>query len=160
MVDFLFNIVEELSKINIEDVISNGKRMSSAIVIICCLVGITINDNYYCQISKLFSLLCMMPDVAHKTCEDWKVLIGFIPESFRTTASVAMYTFINRQIRLLNKPFSHPSWLFAIPVAHFLRQVSEPFQKLQLDPRKIEWGDSFIDLATVKKKNYSDYGPQ
>ena len=102
----------------------------------------------------------MMPDISQKTCEDWNFLKGFIPESFRKTAGVALYDFIHHQIQSLSKHFDQPSWLFAIPIAHFMSQASKPFQELQLDPRRIEWGDPIIDLATVKKKTSQDYGTQ
>ncbi len=160
---FLFDIVNELSRITIKDAISNGKRMLSAIVIICCLHEMIVNNwitiNCY-QRSQLFYLLHMRPDITHKTCEDWNILKGFIPESFRREAGRALYSFIKHQIQGLNKHFSLPSWLYAIPTAHFLSLASKPFQDLQLDPRRIEWEDSFIDLATVKKKTYQEYATQ
>ncbi len=160
MQEFLFEIVEELSKISINDVISNGKRMSSAIVIICCLHKMAVTKCLSClQRSKLFSLLYMMPDITQKTCEDWDFLENFIPKSFRETVCAALNRFIFYQIKDLRNPFSFPIWLFAIPIVHFLNRASKPFQELQLDPRRIKWEDSFVDLTIVKEKTY-EYGTQ
>lgn len=160
MVKFLLCVTEDLFSIDIkQDTTSNGMRMLSAIVIASCLhhminkfgmnIYKAISDQ---QLSHLLSLFCLMPDVQNRKCEDWELLNTFIPGAFKIRASEAVSALINQ---LSKKKFSHTSWLFAIPTAHFLKGSSVPFQDIELDIKKIQWEDQFIDLATVRGKTHS-----
>ena len=155
---FLLCTTEELLSINVkQDAASNGRRMLSAIVIASCLhYLINKKINIYKkfpdeQISQLLSLFCLMPDVQNHKCEDWELVNANIPEAFKNRACEAVTALINH----LNKTkFSHTSWLFAIPTAHFLNGSSVPFQDIELDTSKIQWVDQLIDLATVRQKTH------
>lgn len=159
MVKFLLRTIEELLSINVkQDAPSNGRRMLSAIVIASCIhyLNNKFRMNVYKritdqQISQLLSLFCLMPNVQNRKCEDWELLSTVIPEAFKIKAGEAVSALINH---LNKKKFSHTSWLFAIPTAHFLKGFSVPFQDIELDIRKIQWEDQFIDLATVREKTH------
>ena len=154
---FLLDIVEQLCCKKVEgNVMVNGKRMLSAIVIICCLHDMTpkcismesIPPQHLCL---LLSLLCLMPDVKHQKCEDWDYLIALIPKSFRKTAyeSVLALTIHLSHI----KYFDLPDWLFAVPVVHFLKpNACKPFHEVEYNPRRIPWGDKLIGLQTIRSE--------
>ncbi len=44
-----------------------------------------------------------------------------------------------------------PEWLYAIPVTHFLKGVSKPFQEFEFDPKEVPFGDTLIG---IKRKTY------
>ena len=157
--DILLGIVKQLIDINvIGSAVMNGGRMLSAIIITCCLYQmdlrrcINISDIPHHQVSKLLYLLSIKPDVQHRKCEDWEYFASFIPESYRMFASEAVLAFIKH---LSSAGFSQPYWLFAIPVMHFLKSASEPFQDIELDFRNIKWNDETIGLhETMRKRTF------
>ena len=52
--------------------------------------------------------------------------------------------------------FRECSWLFALPLYHFLKGFSEPFQTQVLDPEKIFFNqEKELDLDSFKNKTYS-----
>ena len=155
MLQFLLDIVNQLYHMDVKDsIVFNGKRILSAIVIICCFHEMTpqhikrLEDIPSDHISALLSLLCLKPDMQRQECNDWNYLITFIPSSFRKTVSDAILALI---VHLSHtKYFELPEWLFAIPIVHFLRSISKPFQEIETEPNRIPWGDKLIGLQTVK----------
>ena len=52
--------------------------------------------------------------------------------------------------------FQECSWLLALPLYHFLKGFSEPFQTRVLDPNKISFNqEKELDLDGFKNKTYS-----
>lgn len=98
----------------------------------------------------LMSLLCLMPDVQHQECADWDYLIALIPDSFRKTAYEAVLALTVHLSHV--KYFDLPDWLFAIPVIHFLRPVCKPFHEVELNPKRIPWGDRLVGLQSIKSE--------
>ena len=153
---FLLDIVEMLCLVEInENPITNGKRMLSAIVIICCLDAMIPNCIEHShispdRISALLSLLRLLPDVQNQRCADWEYLKAYIPEAFQKKASDAVLAFTLH----LNHTeyFILPDWMFAIPVIHFLRSTSVPFQEIEFNPEKIPWRDKLLGLDDVRSR--------
>ncbi len=155
MVFFLLSIVEKLYGQVIETPHDNGKRMLSVITIMCCISriyskDIIINRSF---ISMLLYMLCLWPEQDYKRCSDWEYLDKNVPPKFKkeSYASVQMFITALSQSELLFKP----EWLYAIPVMHFFKGSSEPFQEFQFDPKKVLFGDTHIDLRAVKAKIYN-----
>ena len=162
MKDFLIDVIKKLAKINVQgDVKANGKRMFSAIVIIYSLYKLIpvyiyrIDDipSYY--IITLLSLLYLFPDVKNQKCEDWNHLCSLIPGTFVKTLHEAIRTFADHSSSKVL--FRQPSWLFAIPVMHFLKGVSHPFKEVEYEFEKISWDSEF---TIVKKKTQNESSPQ
>ena len=154
--------LSELININ-DDVKCNGKRMLSTIVIICCLHKLTskfikITDVPLDGVSIMLSLLRLKPDMQHQQCEDWVYLDTCIPDAFRKTAIDAVCAFTNYLCQ--KKLFNEPNWLFAIPVVHFLRRASKPFQEVELDYNKVPWEDQSVDIVSVKKRTQGSKNSQ
>lgn len=155
MLKFLMDIAVQLIRMDIKgNVILNGRRMLSAIIVICCLHELTpktikhLSDIPSDLISALLSLLCLMPDLDRRKCADWNYLTTFIPDSLRKKVSDAILAFV---VHLSHtKYFDLPDWLFAVPIVHFLRKITTPFQDLETNPKKISWGDRLIGLQGVK----------
>ena len=50
---------------------------------------------------------------------------------------------------------SHKEWLLAVPLYHFLKGLSVPYQKPVMDPKKISfYQERDIDLNSLKQKTY------
>lgn len=145
-------IAEELFYTDIEDIpLRNGKRMASAITIICCMhkKHLKIDSNYK---SALLSMLRLLPDIQSQKCIDWEYVSELMPTAFRTLACESIRAMI---LSLSNtRYFSQPEWLFAIPVVHFLYGASVPFQDRILSPCDIPWRDKYIDLGNVRRNTY------
>lgn len=154
--NFLFEVINELSNAEVNgDALSNGKRMLSATIIIICIYkmiqsGIKIDDISSDNMTTLLSLFCLQPNVQEQKCEDWEYLVTYIPESSKNFVYEAIQKILNHL--MCKKFFNQPSWLFAIPVLHFLKQVSHPFKEIEYDFKKIQWKNDYVKLATVRKK--------
>lgn len=149
--NYLFHIVEDLYRYDVgSSPIENGRRIASVVTTICCFRrlmsdGITINVEHS---SAVLSMLYLMPDIMSQKCVDWDYLIELIPTSFREEA----YLSIREVTKLLMnaKYLAEPQWLFALPILHFLKGVSRPFQETEFYPQAIEWNDKLVGLGKVK----------
>lgn len=156
MMDILLGIMTKLLEIEIKDAIHNGKRMLSAIVIMCCLHEmipkcLRISDIPPDSMSALLSLLHLQPDMHNRMCADWDYLIQCIPDSYRKTASESVLALT---VHLSHTSyFNYADWLYAIPVVHFLKKTSKPFKEIELNPKQIPWGDKLIGLETIRSHN-------
>lgn len=156
MMYILLDIMKQLLEMEIKGAIHNGKRMLSAIVIMCCLHEmipkcIQISDIPSDAMSALLSLLRLMPDVHNQKCADWDYLRSLIPDSYWKTAYESILALT---VHLSHTAyFDFPDWLYAIPVVHFLKKTSKPFKEIELNPKQIPWGDKLIGLETIRSHN-------
>ncbi len=160
MVNFLLPIVKKLEGRKIKTPLENGRRMLSVITIMCCISRmVTRNTRFdylleeHSSASLFLSILRLWPDQEHKRCIDWKYLDKNIPTEFKKQSYASVQMFINdfSHAELLAKP----EWLHAIPVMHFLKGVSKPFQEFEFDPKKVPFRDTLIGLGAVKGKIYN-----
>ena len=153
---FLLDIVEKLCLVGVNgNSAINGKRMLSAIITACCLHEmcpkfIKLSDVPPDHVSALLSLLRLMPDVQNQKCVDWEYARAYIPDTFVKAASSAVLALT---VHLSHTEyFNLPDWMFAIPVIHFLRTDSVPFQEIEYDPKKIPWRDRLLGLEGVRSQ--------
>ena len=160
MINHLLSIVDDLNEFVIGDAKKNGRRMSSVLTILCSLSSIIPNyakmeGIHYDYISQLLSMLRLMPDIVKRECVDYDYLMQLIPGHFRKVARDSVYRFI---IYLSHeKHFDLPKWLYSIPLAHFLYELSKPFEcsNLNLDPKMIQFGDKIFGFkCEMSGKNY------
>ncbi len=158
MVSFLLPIVEKLASQEIVTPRDNGKRMLSVITIMCCISRMVTKYikfnallNHSSIISPFLYMLCLRPEQEH--CIDWEYLDKNIPPKFKEESYASVQMFINdfSHAELLSKP----EWLYAIPVMHFLKGVSKPFQEFQFDPKNVPFGDTLIGLGTIRTEIYN-----
>ena len=156
MIDFLLSIVNQLAGKKMETPLENGRRMLSVITIMCCIsrmVAGSIKFSYlldHYSVSLFLSMLRLWPDQEHQKCIDWEYLDKNIPAEFRKESYDSVHMFIN-ELSSRADPLSMPEWLYAIPVMHFLKGVSRPFQEFEFDPREVPFGDT---LGAVERKIY------
>ena len=149
--NYLFEIEEELYRTDIkQSAYVNGKRMASALTIICCFFKIVTKMDAipFEHAAALLSMLRLMPDALNQVCVDWELLTELLPGTMKTMAFDAAHGFAVHLSH--HKHFNRPEWLYALPVIHFLNGKSEPFQKIEYRPRAIPWGDRIIGLGYVK----------
>ncbi len=158
MVDFLLSIVKQFGEKNIGTPLENGKRMLSVISIMCCISRmVTRNIRFdflldHSSMSLFLSMLRPWPDQEHKRCIDWEYLDKNIPAEFKKESYDSVQMFINELSHA--QPLSKPEWLYAIPVMHFLKGVSKPFQEFEFDPKEVPFGDKLIGLGAVRGKTF------
>lgn len=131
---------------------ANGNRMSSVVILLCCLHQIKelkVELLPWENVSALLSMLRLMPEVSNHNCLDWDQLKKLIPDSFREKACEAIRVIAVHLGRA--KHFDYYQWLFALPVVHFLHRSSTPFQGLEFNPRAIQWEDKLLELGTIRK---------
>lgn len=154
MADHLFEVSEEIYGRKPTQT-NNARRMSSVVVLLCCLHQMIIYKELeverlpWDKVSVLLSMLRLMPEVLSQDCFDWVQLQKFIPDSFREEACEAIRVVAVHLSRA--KQFDYYQWLFALPVVHFLHGSSRPFQELEFDPRAIQWEDKLLQLGTIRK---------
>ncbi len=157
MVDFLLSIINKLVGRKMETPLENGRRMLSVITIMCCIwkmVSRVIKFSYllnHHSVSLFLSMLRLWPEQEHNRCIDWEYLDENIPVEFKKELYDSVRTFIN-ELSSHTDPVSKSEWLYAIPVMHFLKGVSTPFQEFEFDPREVPFGDKLIGLGAVKGK--------
>ncbi len=158
MINFLLSIGNQLVERKIETPLENGRKMLSVITIMCCIsrmVSEIIKFNYLLDhhtMSLFLIMLRLWPDQERKRCIDWEYLDKNIPDEFKKESYDSVRMFINELSHA--QPLSKPEWLYAIPVMHFLKGVSKPFQEFEFDPKKVPFGDKLITLGAVRKKTY------
>lgn len=157
-IEILSDVVESIYQNGIqENVLSNGRRMASAITVMCCFHKIIpkvlkFDDILPATIVQLVSMLRLMPDVQNELCEDWSHLKLLINPAFQKVICEAVQGFIMHISH--TQHFSQRGWMFAIPLLHFLHDVSQPFQQDELDPRKIPWKDSIIGFSGIRSTTH------
>ncbi len=159
MIDFLLSIVKQLYGKKIEAPLENGRRMLSVVTIMCCIsrmVSRYIKFSYlldHYSMSLFLSMLRLCPDQERKRCIDWEYLDENIPAEFKKESYDSVQIFIN-ELSSRADPLSKPEWLYAIPVMHFLKGVSKPFQEFEFDPKEVPFVDKLIGLGAVRGKTY------
>jgi hypothetical protein len=153
MANSLFETVKILYQTDIkQNPLSNGKRMASAIAVLCCFHQIFLKaENIPSEIIKaLLSMLRLMPDIQNeKVCIDWDYVIKLIPETLKRSAFEAVQAMI---VILSKKDPFQPEWLFSVPTMHLLYGNVQQFQHIVTDPRAINWKDhNMINLPGVKE---------
>ncbi len=160
MIDFLLSIVNQLAERKIETPLENGRRMLSVITIMCCIWKMVLSNikfNYlldHSSMSLFLRMLHLWPDQERKRCIDWEYLDKNIPAELKKESCYSIQIFI-KELSSHADPLSKPEWLYAIPVMHFLKGVSEPFQEFNFDPKEVPFGDTLIGLGAVRGKTYN-----
>ena len=144
MLKFLHEMTNKLFNTPIQNALMNGKRMLKAAIIVSCLHTLIDEAIPVELLEKLLKLFRLIPDVESEICQDWDIFATSMTESMKTTVSEAICRFINEMSR---REKFHPSWLMAMPVAHFLTGASKPFQSIDLDDKKIQWTNEAINLT-------------
>ena len=149
MANSLFETVEILYHTDIQNPLFNGKRIASALAVICCFHHIFLKaEDIPSEITiELLSMLRLMPDIQNKKCVDWDYVIKLIPETLKESAFEAVQAMI---VNLSKKDPFQPEWLFSLPIIHFLDGNIQQFQPIVASPRAINWVDHMINLASVK----------
>ena len=150
-------VIEELRAKEIKCLEDNGRRMASVLAVILSFYRLVplLSVDYVLPdtIEVILSLLKLRPDVEHSTHTDLDVVYSLIPKANRKMVSDAMIAFCLSLSH--RKLFERPSWLYAIPLVHFLRGTSCPFQKPELNPEKMTWGDKSLGLGHIRRETNS-----
>ena len=151
ILNYLFEVVEILYETDVKSADANGRRMASALTIICCFHKIveSVELISFRHIAALLSMFRLKPDTVNEVCDDWDFVNEMLTETMRKAVFDATLQFIIHLSR--HEHFFKPEWLFALPVLHFLYgRGSHPFQPLEYRPKAIPWGDQIIGLEHVK----------
>ena len=161
MGNWLFAVTEQLHSKEIKCLEDSGRRMASVLAVLLSFYRLipilNVNGAGTDTLEAVLSLLYLRPDEEHSTHTDLDVVLSLIPKGDRKLVSDALIAF---SVSLSHrKLFERPSWLYAIPLVHFLRGTSAPFQKPELNPEKMTWGEKGLGLLHVRQEtNEKNYG--
>ena len=154
----MLSVLKELQSFPPKTTVENGQKIASALCIMLCFdflipSKIKMNDIPKDAMSVMLSMMSLQPDVKQKKCDDLRVVDSCIPDAVKKLVISAILSFCNH---LSHTSFlSHPSWLYSVPLIHFLQGTCQPFDGLQLDKEKIVWSDPQLGLFSVRERTYT-----
>lgn len=159
---WLLTVANQLCQVDITSAEVNGRRMASSLTVIVCFYQLIPKPLKmelipFTYIETLLTHLYLMPDLMHTVCHDLDFVLSLVPDANRKDVSEAIVVFCLQLSH--TKLLDNPEWLDPIPLVHFLRGESRPFQKLSSDPTKMLWFDKTLGLVHVRKStNDKHYG--
>ena len=158
MKEWLLSVMEDLCKMQCTSYLENGKRMASALSIILCfevLIPERIKMNSFKddEIAAILYVLTIWPHENLKQCQDYEHVKQVMHHDVVKPLAEQIGSFCTH---LHNKArLNRPTWIYAVPLLHFLQGVSELFGNPELDPDKIKWGDASLGLQTLRSNIYT-----
>ena len=154
MKSWLQGVADKLELIEIHSQEDNGKRMASALAVIVTLDSlipgaIKLQNVEHKLMEILFCLLRPRPDCEKRTCHDLEFVFHLAPNEDRKTIYEALNSFCMELSH--KKNLLCPSWLYVLPLLHFLRNPHlRPFHILHDDPKDVPWVDTSLGLGAVR----------
>lgn len=154
---WLLSIVEELQTSPSDVPEENGCRIASVIAVICCFYQlipnyIRMSDIKLDHIAITLSMLALKPVMERKKCFDFDFVLHLIDPKSKKHITDAIGAFCMHLAH--SRALQNPQWLYALPLFHFLRKDSLPFQTAEMNPERMQWGDKSLGLKTVRSKTY------
>ena len=154
---WLLSIIEEVQARPSDVPEENGRRIASVIAVICCFYQliphyIKMSDIKLDHIAVILSMLALKPVMQHKKCFDFDFVLDLIDPKSRKSVAEAIRGFCTHLAH--SRTLKNPEWLYAVPLLHFLRQDSSPFQTAEMNPERMQWGDKSLGLKTVRSQTY------
>lgn len=158
MNEWLLQVMRELKEVLHSPALENGKRMASVLSIMLCFdhlipKHIKMSSFKNEDIADMLSMLTLCPDMEKKKCPDYDYICQVLETEAKTTLTERIILFCNQLHH--NTYLNQPKWLYAVPLLHFLQGVSQPFKSLELDPKKMIWGDTSLGLRTLRENVYN-----
>ena len=152
---WLLSIADDLQARPTNTPEENGGRIVSTVAVICCFYQLIPHhlriENIELEHTSLFlSMLALKPVMEGNKCFDYDYVLYLIDPKCRKEVAEAISGFCMHLAH--SKTLRNPEWLYALPLLHFLRKDSSPFQKPELDPEKMQWGDKNLGLGSVRRK--------
>ena len=154
---WLLSIVEDLRTRPNNTPEENGRMIASVVAVIHCFYWLIpghlkLENIKFENISMLLSMLALKPVIEDKKCFDYDYVLALIDPKGRKRVAEAISNFCRHLAHY--KTLQKPEWLYAVPLLHFLRNDSSPFQMPELNPEKMQWGDENLGLDIVRSKAY------
>ena len=158
MKEWLVTVIRELKQVLHSPALENGKRMASVLSVILCLYQlmpryIKMSTFKNEDIAVMLSMLTLCPSVAPKKCFDYIYVNGVIKPQVKKTLTDAILSFCNQLHHTTY--LSQPQWLYALPLLHFLQEISQPFGNPELNPKNMKWGDAALGLKNLRQQTYN-----
>lgn len=150
---WLLSIIEDLQTRPNNVPEENGRRIASTVAVIFCFYQLIprhlkMEDIELEHTSSFVSMLALKPDMEVKKCYDYDYVVDLIDPKCRKAVAEAISGFCMHLAH--HKTLHNPAWLYAVPLLHFLRKDSTPFQGPELNPEEMEWGDNNLGLGSVR----------
>lgn len=153
---WLLSIVEDLQTRPNNVPEENGRRIASIVVVIYCFHQLYPHylklENILTHTSSFLSMLALKPDLEGKKCLDFDYVLDLIDPNCREKVAEAISDLCRHLAH--HKMLRNPEWLYALPLLHFLKKDSSPFQIQELNPEKMRWGDKYLGLGPVRSMAY------
>ena len=160
MKDLLLATLRQLKELQCSSAHENGMRIVSVLTVILCFCHlipqhIEMSNIANEDIALLLSMLKLNLDEEKKRCVDYEHVnrcMCSIDQQVKKSLTETVLQFCNELHH--RTQFNHLEWLYAVPLLHFLQGVSRPFDKIELDADKIQWGDKNLGLSDLKSQEY------
>ena len=158
MKTWLLEIMKKLHELTYSSALENGKRMASVLSIMLCFHYLipkyvqmeSFNDD---EIAMMVSMLEVFPHKKRRECLEYDYVNKMIQPKEKKQIADTILAFCNQ---LHHKTrFAKIQWLYAIPLLHFLQEVCQPFDNLELDPNEMKWGDASLGLYNLQQNTYT-----
>lgn len=158
MNEWLLQVMRELKQVLHSPALQNGRRMTSVLSIMLCfdhLIPKYIRMSTFKNedIADMLSMLAIYPDMEQKKCRDYDYVCQVLEPHVKKTVTDTITSFCNQLHH--STYLSQPHWLYAIPLLHFLRGASRPFENLELESKKMKWGDAYLGLQNLRQHVYN-----
>jgi len=154
---WLLSILEDLQTRPNNTPEENGRRIASIVAVIYCFYSLIPRHLKFGSIklehtTNLMSMLALKPVLEGKKCFDFHYVFELIDPNCRKVVAEAISGFCMHLAH--SRTLHNPEWLYAVPLLHFLRNDSSPFQMPELNPEKMQWGDKNLGLSSIRSKTY------
>ncbi|XP_077980162.1 E3 ubiquitin-protein ligase rnf213-alpha-like [Glandiceps talaboti] len=105
------------------------------------------------EVSLLFQALIIQPDMDKKKCVDYEGVAHHFPAKARRELVTALEYLCNKCMD--DNIIFNPKWLYCIPVLHFLKEESKPFQVPDYSrkhPQELWWGVESLKIDAFKTR--------
>lgn len=150
--DWIMNIASNLVSMEVDSAFLSGRRMCSVLALLYILHMHMLNQDLLDpgDISMLFSMLYLRPNIEQLKCEDLWLLQSAIPARDHVRIAHVLVYFTNFVLphRIICKDCQ---WVHVIPLIHILKGKVQPFTSLY--GKEIKWMDDDVKLAVVRQNS-------
>ncbi|XP_022801884.1 E3 ubiquitin-protein ligase rnf213-alpha-like, partial [Stylophora pistillata] len=116
------------------------------------------------ELNAMLSCLALQANATDKTCSSYEALLNEFDTELRQSAVSAIETICNQSMKQVRN--STPEWLLALPLLHFLRGDSKPFEEPdigELPENSAWWGAqklAITEFQRLEKQDFTDVWPR
>ena len=155
---WIFPIVDTAKNCTVSTAEDSGKKVMTAIIIIC-IVGKLLETKHLQPrhipvpyAASMLQMLCLSPDLENKKCIDYEFVRSVIPNHYVKYVTEAISELGNYYLIAAAADIEHVEWFYCLPILHFLKNDTKPFDTLDLPVEKLVFTDHYLKLGAFYNK--------